>query len=354
MKENKHRALWKTVMEHAACWLLYIAYELTVTYAMSAAISISTLYFYACNIALFYAHVSILNRNLGRPEPAYISAIISSLTVLVLTMPLKAFGDYLFYPDKEQLLHDHKLIQSFLVMDFARGVFYIGLASLYWYRGNVAEFRKQSAEAAIRELAIAKEKAEIETAFANIRNAYLQQQLNPHLIFNTLNFIYNRVYKISEDAGRAVLLLSDILSFSLKNTDGNGMVLLQDEADQIDNLISINRYRFHYPLKIEFTIKGNTGKYRMLPLILLTLVENMFKHGDFRNDAASITLNISNDGLLQFSTVNTTNLVTQGYQSNGIGIRNIRLRLDYTYPGKYTMEVTEAGNQFKTALNIHL
>ena len=345
---------WKIAFSHARWWILYIAYELTFSYYISGNVPVTTLFYYVINIGLFYNHAKLLGKYVNVPAPAYFVVVTLVFFEMLIVMLLKFAGDYLFYPQKAYLMHNFHLIRTFIVMDFSRSVFYIGLSTLYWYRGNVAEFRKQSAEAAIRELRMSRDKAELETSLANTQNAYLQQQLNPHLIFNTLNFIYNTVYKTSAEGGRAVLLLSEILGFSLKKTDENGKILLSAEIEQIENLVEINRYRYHYPLDINFNVLGDPGAYRILPLILLTLTENVFKHGEFRNKPASILLEVDGGGLLQFSTVNASRSQLTRQQGKGIGIRNIRLRLDHSYPGKYRLLTNENHDTFRTDLTLQL
>jgi two-component system LytT family sensor kinase len=352
--DNNYRHLIKKILQHAACWILFIIYELILAYYISGLIKVTTIYFYFCNIGLFYVHAFILDNKLNRPKPAYLQAICFSLLATLSVMPIKAIGEYIFYVDKTALMHNPSLIRTFIVMDFARCIFYIGLSTLYWYRGNVAEFRKKSAEAAIRELRMARDTAELETSLAKTRNAYLQQQLNPHLIFNTLNFIYNTVYKTSEEGGKAVLLLAEILRFTLKDTDENGKIPLEAEIEQIENLIAINRFRFHYPLHVAFCIEGDTTTCRILPLILLTLVENMFKHGEFKDREIRISLQVADDGLLRFITENASRTQITWQSEKGIGLRNIRLRLDHAYPGHYTLDTGETKNIFHTALTVQL
>jgi two-component system LytT family sensor kinase len=347
----RSRYLVKKVLHHAIWWIIFIVYELILNYYISRTISPSTPYFYVLNILLFYCHSVILSKTLGGPRISYFNATCLILLELVLVMCLKTAGEYLFGEEQLPSMGDHDLFIRYFVMDFARSVFYIGLSTLYWYRGNVAGFRKQSAKAAIRGHRMARDKAELETSLANARNAFLQQQLNPHLIFNTLNLVYNAVYKTSATGGRAVLLLSEILGFSLSKTDENGRVPLAAELEQIGNLVEINRCRYHYPLDITFRVQGDPGRHRILPLILLTLAENVFKHGDFQSKPASILLAVDETGLLRFNTENAGGPRLPG---QGIGIRNIRLRLDHSYPGKYSLVTGEDGQTFRADLTLQL
>ncbi|WP_184549773.1 sensor histidine kinase [Mucilaginibacter sp. FT3.2] len=339
---------------HVLCWFAFIVYETTINYFLSVPIHLSTIYFYVCNITLFYTHAYILDLTFNRPEPSWTLALSFFALELLAVLLLKLAGDYLTLPPHLNFPHNKRVLKAYLVTDLGRSAFYTALATLYWYRGFNATLRQEKAAALMRELGTAKDNAELKASLADSRNAFLQQQLNPHLIFNTLNFIYNAVYRVSEDGGKAVLLLADILNFSLRDTDESGKILLADELEQLDNLVRINRYRFHFPLQIELSLDGTPGDQRILPLILLTLTENMFKHGDFRLQPAFITMNITEGGYLRFSTKNTKKHLTADRNEKGIGIRNIRMRLEHAYKDNFILETEETDTHYHTTLEIQL
>lgn len=339
---------------HMVCWAAYIIYELLINYFLSVPIVVSMAYFYACNIILFYVHAQILEQTFNRTKAAVGMGFVFMLLTLLIISLLKLFGDYWITSDQNSFFKINGILKQFIILDLSRSVLYIGLSTLYWYRGFSATLQQQKAKAVMLELRAERDKAELAANLADARNAYLQQQLNPHLMFNTLNFIYNAVYRSSEEGGKAVLLLADILNFSLRDPDENGKVGLKDELEQLGNLISINRYRYHFPLLIEYRVNGDAENHRILPLVLLTLTENMFKHGDFRNSPASIRIDVTPGGLLQFETKNTKKYLSAEGQPKGIGIRNIRLRLEHAYRDDFKMEISETHTDYQIGLSIKL
>src|SRR6201999_3176822 len=104
-----------------------------------------------------------------------------------------------------------------------------------------------------------------------------QNQISPHLLFNSLNFIYSSIHKLSEKAGKGVMLLSEIMRYSLVSSEDNRTVLLPQEVDQIQKLIELTHLRFEQQLFISFKKKGKLAEVKILPLVLITLVENMIK-----------------------------------------------------------------------------
>lgn len=339
---------------HTVCWTAFVIYEVAINYYLLVPIPLSSAYFYVCNISLFYIHAEILSLTINRPDPAWKLMVLLVLAELLISSIIKFAGDLLTLPAQMNFPANRHILSMFLVTDLSRSILYVALSTLYWYRGYNVTLRQEKADMLIREIRAGRQNAELQASLADARNAYLQQQLNPHLIFNTLNFIYNAVYRVSDDGGKAVLLLADILNFSLREPDETGKILLADEMEQVENLIKINRYRFHYPLQIDLITTGQTGDHHILPLVLLTLTENMFKHGDFRDSPAIIQLDITTKGTLQFMTKNTKKLLGPGKPTNGIGIRNIRLRLEHTYGDNSNLEINETDTYYQTKLKIQL
>ena len=230
------------------------------------------------------------------------------------------------------------------------------LATFYWAASHISYFRKQAHESEKRRLLAQNEKLEAEAKLAESRNAYLTQQLNPHLLFNSLNFIYNSVYQQSPEASRCILLLSDILRFSLEDTGADGKVLLEDEIEQVKNLIAINRYRFNGVLSLETKFDLAAGPDRIIPLILLTLTENLFKHGNLKNpeQPAFLQIETSETRKLRYYSRNLKKSKSGHVRNRGIGLQNTRKRLDFAYPGKYELNVSEDGECYELWLNLQL
>ncbi|MEZ2338815.1 sensor histidine kinase [Mucilaginibacter sp. RCC_168] len=196
--------------------------------------------------------------------------------------------------------------------------------------------------------------AELQYQFSSAQNAFLKQQINPHLLFNSLNAIYSTVYQSSPKESKAVLLLSEIIRYSFEEPGTDGRVSLDNELAQLQNLIELNSYRFDYPMSIDLSIHGDPKKYTIIPLILITLTENMFKHGDLRFSPRSINIEIDDKGRMAFTTVNIPRRIKESNENTHIGLANTRLRLDYAYPNNYTLNLTETEKLFILELTVNL
>jgi two-component system LytT family sensor kinase len=296
----------KTITYHVIGWCLFFLYDTGFPYYISGRMNpiADMLFFNACNICIFYCHYYLLTATLAGRRPRYLKAVLFVCVELLFFTGIKSCWELYRLPGDPILSTGFTTIKPFIVVDLVRSIYYAGLATLAWAAGHIANLRHQAADAAIRELEASRDKASLEAQLAGARNAYLQQQLNPHLLFNTLNFIYNAVYQNSPEGAEVVLLLADIMRFSMEETGPDGKIDLQREIGQLHNLIAINRSRFHYPLRIDLHLQKGEEPYRIIPLILLTLIENMFKHGDFKDKDAMIRLTVSDTGLLHLETRN--------------------------------------------------
>jgi two-component system, LytTR family, sensor kinase len=204
-------------------------------------------------------------------------------------------------------------------------------------------------------LDLKKERIEKEQQHLQTEYAFLRSQINPHFLHNTLNFFYAKsLTGNTKELSEAILTLSEIMRYSLqKEETGTTEVLLSDEINHIGNVIKINQLRFSNTLNIVFSIKGNIENIRIIPLVLITLIENAFKHGELNNQIypLEISLLVNSDAQLHFSVVNKKKTGPKEL-SHGIGINNIRRRLDIAYPQRYLLEATDDETQYKVKLII--
>jgi len=198
---------------------------------------------------------------------------------------------------------------------------------------------------------IAKEKAETELNF-------LKSQINPHFLFNSINSVYFLIDKKNEDARNALHTFSEMLRYQLYECNGN-KVSLKKEIAYLKDYISVQQLRKNKNLQLQFEITGNERDTLIEPLLLIPLVENAFKHlSNFENgkkDIINISVDAEKDNLV-FTVENTisTNAVKIMQNESGIGLNNIRRRLELLYPGKHRLNITNNGECFKTQLEIEL
>src|SRR5688572_21699304 len=252
--------------------------------------------------------------------------IISYLKVVfIIILGSFAFHAILFYFLPEAL---SKPYPSILFMFFAMVinlVFYFGVSFLVAYISNLREGQKQR-----KILEAQKLQLEVEKSEANLN--FLKAQINPHFLHNTLNFLYAKSIPYSPELSEGILTLSDIMRYAL--SEGNakdGKAPLKDEIEHVRNVIKINQLRFSNKLNVRFDVEGVINGASIIPFVLITLVENAFKHGDLKSNEhpIEIKLKVDNDVIWFFC----RNKKKSGPRelSTGIGLDNIKKRLELAY-----------------------
>lgn len=196
-------------------------------------------------------------------------------------------------------------------------------------------------------------KAESAQKEAEIR--FLKGQMNPHFLFNSLNNIYSLAVAQKPEAAEMVLQLSDLLRYVIYESR-KPQVSLRQEVEQIEKYIHLYQLKSESPLPINFTWKGDIAHWQLEPLILLPIVENCFKHGDFDfYPAGFIRLHLEVKGEeLTFTAINTYSRRHQAKDhASGVGLENIQRRLALKYPDRYTLKTRREANVFSLTLTIH-
>lgn len=349
----------KTIIIHTSFWIFFIVYELAIVYYHIGSLERPLIYivFYTINIALFYACLKVLNYTLKGTRINYLGGLLAYLGLLFFFLIVKGFADYSLGNPQPSHHNPFIFIQKFFPRNIARGVYFTLLAIFYCSAKYIAQYKRQALEAEKRQLIIERQKAELETQLTKSRNAYLQQQINPHMLFNALNFVYNSAQKYSDDAANCIWLLSEIMRFSLEEAGPDGKIKLDREVEQIENLIAINRYRFKEPLYLKLEMHGDFSRYKIIPLILLTLTENLFKHGNLTEvtSPAVLKLTTNETGRLTFYSRNLKKS-KNGHprQRKALGLQNIRLRMDSFYKDNYKLEINEPAEFYELTLTLKL
>ncbi|HVN56866.1 MAG TPA: sensor histidine kinase [Bacteroidales bacterium] len=183
----------------------------------------------------------------------------------------------------------------------------------------------------------------------------LKAQLNPHFFFNTLNNIYSLVYKKSDEAPAALMKMSDIMRYMLYESKAE-KVPLDKELEYLEDYIELQRLRFTDPGFIEYSVAGDTGNQFIPPMMLLSFVENAFKHGKKRVSNPGIIIRISaSEKLLNFIVSNYVieNPVQEAHGHTGIGLKNIKRRLELLYPNSHDLTIITKDGRFTVNLNIY-
>ncbi|MCF0040400.1 sensor histidine kinase [Dyadobacter fanqingshengii] len=181
----------------------------------------------------------------------------------------------------------------------------------------------------------------------------LKHQINPHFLFNSLSFIYGKVIKLDKETADSILMLANIMRYALgKNTRIDGTVNIMDELEHMKNVIEINQRRHNHQLNIRYDEQIDDQSTSIVPLVLITLVENAFKHGDLHDPAHPLRIRINT--CVDELTFDISNKKGKGLKelSNGIGLHNIGQQLNLTYGNRSAFFVDEDETHFNVALKI--
>lgn len=186
---------------------------------------------------------------------------------------------------------------------------------------------------------------------------YLKAQINPHALFNSLNTIYGHIDKNNQVARNILLQFSELLRYQLYDC-GAEKVNLKMEMDYIKNYISFQRLRKDENLKVTFQVENIDEHLTIAPLLLVVLIENAFKFvSNYSDKQNRICIKIFTRGNILYSSfMNTKELPQAGdnKNSNGIGISNLKRRLELLYNNKYELITHKDDAIYETQLNISL
>jgi sensor histidine kinase YesM len=187
--------------------------------------------------------------------------------------------------------------------------------------------------------------------------ALLRGQLQPHFIFNTLNSIYSLSIKKSEHTSEAILKLSELMRYMVSDCNGSTIPLAK-EVQSLRNFIELGKTRFRERIDITTNIAGNFENKKIAPLIFLPFLENSFKYGTNEMlEHAWISLDLTVKGnSLKFKLINGKSPQTGDVKrvSSGIGLQNVKKRLDMLYPSAYELRINETEDTFMVQLSLQL
>ena len=338
----------RAVLAHGLAWFGLAVYEQSIVLITSASHfnSAYILLNYLLNAGLFYTNSQVLFPRLyGRQR--YGLWLLATLGVLAAFALLRSE----LHTHLAPLLHiavppnPYSYGQLWLSSVY-RGTFFLMLSGGYWFARNTIGLEKHKRLQA-------QQLREAERSLMQANLAFLKSQINPHFLFNSLNFLYAQVYPHSEEAAKGILLLSDTMRYAL-HEDNNGKVMLSQEVKHLHNYIAINQLRFNNQLQIDFETTGNIQFLMILPLVLITFVENCFKHGAL--DDAAHPLVIRLEAVQNHLTFYTHNRKRHGPKelSTGIGLDNTRRRLDILYPDRYELRLQDEPETYTCTLTIAL
>jgi sensor histidine kinase YesM len=331
---------------HVLAWLGFIVYEQS-TFFLTGTPPPSyffILILYPLNALLFYGISEGLLPRIADKRPYWQAMLAVMGLTAVFALVRAELAQYLWVlfrltPPKVSYL-------QLLLSGFYRGLFFAFISTGYWFARRAVQLEQHKREQE-HQLRVA-EKNLFE---ANL--AFLRNQINPHFLFNSLNFLYAQVYPHSEPAAEGILLLADTMRYALhENIDGK--VPLAQEVQHLHNYIALNQLRFNHQLQVDFQEVGSMQFVLILPLVLITFVENCFKHGELADPAHPLRIRLTvAGGQLTFETHNRKRHGPKE-QHSGIGLANTRARLDLVYPARHSLTIVDTPDAYTCHLTLEL
>lgn len=342
---------------HIIIWVLFIFYESFVIGLIVGKFGNPITYIghYTIILSLFYCHSNIaLPWAMKHKIDTYWRLPLIIILQMGLYIICTHFVDrFLFYINAITPLTKITLTYQSGLKSLYRGLYFLGFSSGYYFLITYLKERKKTEVLERQRLNNIINQQKTEKELATAQNAFLRAQISPHFLFNTLDFVYHNIYSLSEVAGDAIITLSDMMRYSIDSDKMGDFINLQDELIQAENLIYLFQLRKNHELGIKFNYSDEIRELKFIPLVLLTLVENIFKHGNLspQSPDALIDIYIKDETFI----LETSNSSNQNGNKNGLhsGLSNIEKRLKYAYGNEITFHhYTDNSSIFKVQIQI--
>jgi two-component system LytT family sensor kinase len=220
----------------------------------------------------------------------------------------------------------------------------IFLFGLIWALGMALKISEQWRES--------EQRAIQEADKANAELSFLKAQINPHFLFNTLNNIYSLAVMNNKNTAASIMKLSQIMRY-VTDEVSEDFVPLQSEMECISNYIDLQKLRLSKKTNVIFEVTGNTESKQISPLLLMTFVENAFKHGISNHESSVIDIKITVDSnSIRFECRNTLFTNARKVERTGIGLVNTHQRLAHLYKDRYSLSIGEDAGFYRVKLKI--
>jgi len=341
-----------TVYKHAIVWLVFIVYEVSLLTVIAGGRPhvLDLLLHYPLYITLFYYHCyRVLNVGVKDEESDWRRLILHVLAELITFFIIGAIIS--FYLQNLGIRPKWSVGNyTFIYGNIYRCIYILGASTGFWFA--LFSIRKQKR---IIQMNHDKAMAILEKENTKLRSeAALQKAtINPHMLFNKLTFLYGQVKKVDKASAANILSVAELMHFALLDNAREEGIRLKDELRYIEHYIRLHKQRF--ASNIILRKEGTASDFRQLviPLLLITLVENLLQHGDLSEPALPALVRVScKENVLD---IGTQNLI--GFRSgtgHRIGLANLEKRLGHAYPGSFRYSSHIENDIYKCTLKIHL
>lgn len=337
------RLAQKRPVRHSLAWIgIFALLILTDTHELGTAFTISkSLLVLASYMVIVYFNLYYLISNYLSQKTFLVYSLLLLLVVGIVSV-LRALVLYIMYsgfPVYQEYIFWHIDDMFYINMSIAAGSTLLKIFS-DWMRHQ-------------------RDKKELETQTMQSEIRFLKSQINPHFLFNTLNSLYALTLKKSDTAPEIVIKLSEMMRYMLYECNER-RVPLRKEVNYLQNYIDLEKLRQGQHGKISFQIRGEVKDQQIAPLLFIPFLENSFKHGlnaQLNEGFVHIILEIR-DNIVELKIENSKPasqpLRIPGPRSGGIGLVNVRRRLDLLYPETYKLQIKDAPDAYKINLILNL
>ena len=353
----------KLLNTHVIVWVIYVVYfsllvKYFYNYSLSYGFIVQTILHRVGEICLFYASAFwIFPKFLNLRK--WVQLILTFTLVITIYIFYKYLIEFYIFQFLSATLPDDKTV---LVQVVSQAVIqasnFIIFALGYHFAQKVIQQQKELIK---KDLELAEQKAKtaiLEKEKSQAELAFLRSQINPHFMFNTLNMIYSKVRKANKEAGEIVIEFANMMRYATSTKLQADEVDVRGELDFVKEYINIHKLRFNNTVYIDYDEEGYMSSHRVVPMVLITLVENAIKHGliDDPNYPLIIRASLIDD-YFTFMVHNLKNLKPNGLDqkgNTGIGIINIEKRLAAVYKnGGYSLEKEETKEDYIVTFTVN-
>ncbi|MET4138461.1 sensor histidine kinase [Pedobacter sp. UYP1] len=339
---------------HFLVWSIYTVYELTlVVIATGKSTTLDVFIFYnTFNISLFYIHVIVLKHTLDDPDNTLkLRLLFLILIELVLYISLKKICEVLLYEAMDY--EDSANLLEEMVKRLYRPVYFIGYGTGYYFlmrSWRQTQLLEKMEQQHFKNLI---QQKEIKNELILTQNTFLKSQINPEFLINTLDYLYQETHETAPKAAENIASLSAIMQYALSEETLTGFVKLEKEVELIENFLLLHQARQvnRAQLKLVYTQEALATSF--IPLVLMTLTENILKHGKLNDPDKPAEIRITcKNSILRIETANQRSS-TSNFSSHGIGLKNIKDRLSMTYGETASFDYyLDSKGYFYTAIEI--
>nr|WP_315420990.1 histidine kinase [uncultured Pedobacter sp.] len=356
---NKSISQWiRKNQIHLLVWSLFMAYEIGVIglYVGKFGHPISYLSHYILIILLFYSYADFLLKW------ALVKKLESIWRIpLILVFTISAYILLNFYLDRQLMLYKIAPTNSVEILNWRyagqviyRCIYILGFSTAYYFLATYLNERNLKEVLENERLNLIIDQERMQRALSKAHNDYLKAQINPHFLFNTLDYVYQNISINSPQAAEAILTLSDMMRYAVDNNEQKDFILLGEEIEQVEKLVYLYQLRKNMELNIIIDFSEEINNIPFIPLILMTLVENVFKHGNVSDQEIGISISVKLEGEhLIMKTINALNFKPKISSLNS-GLKNLRERLKFAYGDDVVTSFRNVQNTFVSEILVPL